>query len=116
MASMSADIGARADSTWRVHGSIRVPSLRRRVGSHPAFILARVLPELPRDLDRVDASGFPPGPFVTGAVGGPVVDAAERDREFVARFVAKRARLQVAQVMGVGRLAPADQAGLLHHI
>src|SRR5215475_2694903 len=106
MASMSADIGARAGSTWRVHRSIRVRTLCHRVGSHPAFILAGLLPELPRDLDRVDASSFPPGTFVTGAVGGTVVDAAKRNCEFIARFAAERARLEVAQVMGVGRLAP----------
>ena len=41
------------------------------------------------------------------------MDAAERDRELVARLAAERARLHVAQVMRVGRLAAADQAGLL---
>src|SRR5262245_58993644 len=41
------------------------------------------------------------------------MDAAERDREFVAGLAAECPRLQVAQVMWVGRLAAADQAGLL---
>ena len=44
-----------------------------------------------------------------------MVDAAERDRELVARLAAERHRLHVAQVMRVRRLAAADQAGLLRH-
>ena len=38
---------------------------------------------------------------------------SERDREFIAGFADERARLWVAQVVGIRRLATADQAGLL---
>jgi len=42
-----------------------------------------------------------------------MVHPAERHGEFVAGFAAERARLQVAQVVRVGWLAAADEAGLL---
>ena len=44
------------------------------------------------------------------------MDAAERDREFVAGLAAKRPRLHEPQVMRVGGLAAADQARLLGDI
>src|SRR5262245_20702654 len=47
---------------------------------------------------------------------GPVMHAAERDREFIARFAAERSRLHVAQMMGIGWLAATDEARLLHDI
>jgi hypothetical protein len=43
--------------------------------------------------------------FVTGAMRGAVMHAAERDRKFIARPAAQRARLQVAQMMRVRWLA-----------
>jgi hypothetical protein len=46
-------------------------------------------PELPGDLDGVDAGGLPPGLLVAGAMDGAVMRAAERDGEFVARFAAE---------------------------
>src|SRR5262249_23992791 len=45
-----------------------------------------------------------------------MVPAAEGDREFVARFAAQRAWLHVAQMMGIGWLAAANEARLLHDI
>src|SRR5262245_55250482 len=47
---------------------------------------------------------------------GPVMHAAERDREFIARFAAQRAWLHVAQMVGIGWLAATDEARLLHDI
>ena len=41
-----------------------------------------------------------------------VMHAAERDRELIAGLAAERARLCVAQMVGIGWLSPADQAGL----
>ena len=41
---------------------------------------------------------------------------AERDREFIARFTTKRARLHELQVMGIGGLAGAQEAGLLGNV
>jgi hypothetical protein len=53
-------------------------------------------PKLPGDLNGIDAGCLPPGLLVAGAMDGPVMRAAERDGEFVARFAAKCPRLQVA--------------------
>src|SRR5262245_14212240 len=47
---------------------------------------------------------------------GPVMHAAERHREFIARLAAQRAWLHVAQMMGVGWFAAADKAWLLDDI
>src|SRR5262245_27274834 len=47
---------------------------------------------------------------------GPVMHAAERDREFIAYFAAERAWLHVPQMMGIGWLAAAHEARLLHDI
>ena len=44
---------------------------------------------------------------------GAVVGPAERHGELVAHLAAERARLHEAEVVGVGGLAGADQAGLL---
>ena len=52
-------------------------------------------PELAGDLDRVDAGGLPPGGFIAYAVHQPMMHAAERHRELVARLAAEGARLQV---------------------
>jgi hypothetical protein len=41
-----------------------------------------------------------------------MMDPAERDRELIARFAAKRFLLSKAQMVSVGRLPTADQAGL----
>jgi hypothetical protein len=43
----------------------------------------------------------------------PVMPAAERDRELIARFAAESARLHEPQAVRFGRLATADEAGLL---
>ena len=67
-------------------------------------------PELPGDLDWVDAV---PGLLVAGAMDRAVMRAAERDDEFVARFAAERPRLQVAKMMRIGLFAAADEARLL---
>jgi len=44
-----------------------------------------------------------------------VMAAAQRHRELIARFVAKRAMLREAQVMSVCRHAPANQTWLFGH-
>jgi hypothetical protein len=46
----------------------------------------------------------------------PVMRAAERDGEFVARFAAERPRLQVAKMMRIGLFAAADETRLLGNI
>ena len=70
-------------------------------------------PELTGDLSGVDAGRLPPGLLVAGAMDRPVMRAAERDGEFVARFAAERPWLQVAKMMRIGLFAAADEARLL---
>src|SRR5262245_406078 len=65
------------------------------------------------DFDWIDAGCLPPGSLIPGAMYRPMVDPAERHGEFIARLAAERTRLEVAQVMRVGWLAPANQAWLL---
>ena len=55
----------------------------------------------------------PTVPIPMGGPGGPVMDATERDCEFIARFAAQGARLHVAKMMRVGGFATAEQARLL---
>src|SRR5437016_1975573 len=78
--------------------------------------ISRRFPEPASDLNWVNAGLPPPSAFVAGAMCGPVMQAAERDREFIARFAAQRAWLHVAQIMGIGWLAATDEPRLLHHI
>src|SRR5262249_47170423 len=73
-------------------------------------------PELPGDLNGVDAGRLPPGLLVAGAMDGAVMRAAQRDGEFVARFAAERSRLQVAKMMRIGLVTPADETWLLGDI
>src|SRR5215831_13975858 len=73
-------------------------------------------PELPGDLNGIDAGCLPPGPLVASAMDGAVMRAAERDGEFVARFAAECPRLQVAKMMRIGLFAPANEARLLGNI
>jgi hypothetical protein len=70
-------------------------------------------PELPGDLNGVDAGRLPPGLLVAGAMDGAVMRAAERYGEFVARFAAESPRLQVAKMMRIGLFAAANEARLL---
>ena len=70
-------------------------------------------PELPCDLDGIDAGRLPPGLLVAGTMDGAMVGAAERDDEFVARFAAERPWLQVAKMMRIGLFAAADETRLL---
>jgi hypothetical protein len=53
---------------------------------------------------------------MAGTVGRAVMGTAEWDREFIARFTTKRARLRELQVMGIGGLAGAQEAGLLGNV
>ena len=86
------------------------------IGPNPTLIHARVLPELASDFDRVDTGRPPPHSFVAGAMNGPVMYAAKRDREFVTGLAPQRPRLHVSKMMGVRRLAPAHEACLLGNI
>ena len=67
-----------------------------------AFGLKRTTPELAGNVDGVDPGLLPPGGFIAHPVYQSMMDAAERDREFIARFAAQGARLHVAKMMRVG--------------
>ena len=72
----------------------------------------RLLPEPSSDLHRLDFQILPPGYFVADLMQLPVMAAAERDGELVADFEADGSGLCKAQVMRVGGLPSADEAGL----
>src|SRR5215467_4921376 len=73
-------------------------------------------PELPGDLNGVDAGRLPPGLLVAGAMDGAVMRAAEGYGEFVARFAAEGPWLQVAKMMRIRLFAAADETWLLGNI
>src|SRR3712207_4876866 len=75
--------------------------------------LARLTPELFSDGQWADVQGRPPRLLIRLPVELAMVGAAERDRELVADLAAQRDRLGDADVVRVGRSAPAHDAGLL---
>ena len=54
----------------------------------------------------------PPCSLVTVAVNFAMMNTAERDGELIADFEAQGSRLGKPQVMRIGRLPAADEAGL----
>jgi hypothetical protein len=60
------------------------------------IILARSAPKRASNADGIDPSLLPPCALITGAMNLAVVDAAERDHEFIAHLPAQRARLHEA--------------------
>src|SRR6516162_3958647 len=112
--SISADIATRAADRLRVQSRTGLWSLHDLIGRQSPLLHACLLPKPARKLHGIDAGGLPPGAFVARAMRGPVMYAAERDREFIARFAAQRAWLHVAQMVGIGWLAATDKARLLH--
>jgi len=68
------------------------------------------LPELLGNWDRIDPSRFPPQRLAARAVELAVVQAAERNREFVADLAPEGELLGEAHVVRFGGLAPANEA------
>jgi hypothetical protein len=87
--------------------------LRFLIGPKQTLVHTRVLPQLARDLDWVNAGGLPPSSLVAGAMDGTVMGTAERYSELIARLAAERLRLHVSKMMRVGWLAATDEACLL---
>src|SRR5262249_37370304 len=114
--SISADIGARAADRLRVQSQTGLWSLHDLIRRQSPLIHACLLPKPAGKLHGINAGGLPPGAFVACAMRGPVMHAAERAREFIARFSAQRAWVHVAQMVGIGWLAAADEAWLLHDV
>ena len=97
--------------TWQLQ------RLRGRPDGLPILspIQPRLFPQPAGDFDRFDAGGLPPCALVTHPVNRAVMHAAERHRELIAHLAAERPPLREAQMMRVGGLAAADQAGQLGH-
>jgi hypothetical protein len=73
----------------------------------------RGLPQVLGHNERVDLVLPPPSPLITCCVILTVVDGAERHRELVAHVERDTFSLSIADVMGVGWGATADEAWLL---
>ena len=110
--SISADIAARAADRLRAQSQTRLWSLHDLIGRQSPLLHACLLPKPARKLHGIDAGGLPPGAFVARAMRGPVMYAAERDREFIARFAAQRAWLKISEMMWIRWLAAAYKARL----
>ena len=63
--------------------------------------------------DRIDAGTFPPSNFVAAAVDLSMVSPAQRHGELIAHLAPEGLKLRKPKVVGVRRLASADQAWLL---
>ena len=73
----------------------------------------RFEPKRSRRSGRINIRLLPPDRFVAGAMDLAMVPAAKRDRELIAHLTAQRPALDEANVVGVSRLAPADQTRML---
>ena len=82
-----------------------LPRRRRRqwVGLRPQFL---------RNYQRLDAQTRPPLRFFDGAMHLAMMHPAERHRELIADLATERPGLREAQMMGIGGLAAAYEAGL----
>ena len=75
----------------------------------------RLLPKSFGDLQGVYFQSLPPGHFIAGLMQLPMMTSAERYSEFVADFETERSGLRKPQMMRVGRLPAANEAGLRGH-
>ena len=73
----------------------------------------RLVPQSGGDGERFDIQALPPIQLGRGAVELTMVSTAERNGVFVADFGPQCWRLGKAQMMRIGWLPAADQAGLL---
>jgi hypothetical protein len=88
----------------RFSGTVRCRSNRSNLRARRETRLVMILriiepglsPKLTGGLDWVDAGILPPAGFIAYAVHQPMMDTAERHREFVARLAAQSPRLQMA--------------------
>src|ERR1039458_8470237 len=70
-----------------------------------------LFPELLGNLHGIEFQSLPPGNFIAGLMQLPMMSAAERYSKFVADFEAERSGLREPQVMRIGRLPAANDAG-----
>ena len=71
-----------------------------------------LLPKPLGNLQGVDFQILPPGHFIAGLMQLPMMTAAEGYGELVADFETEGSGLCETQVMRIGRLTAADDAGL----
>ena len=72
-------------------------------------------PQSAGDSGRINGSILPPCGFVARAMGLAMMAPAQRHGELVTDLAAERAVLGEAQMVGVGRPAPTNQASLFSH-
>ena len=72
----------------------------------------RLFPKSLGDRQRIDIEILPPDHLIAGLMQLPMMTAAERDGELVADFETEGSGLRKPQVMRIGWLPAADQAGL----
>ena len=84
---------------------------RSRFYSRRSFWV-RLLPKPVGNWQGINVDALPPGHFIAGLMQLPMMTAAERYGEFVADFETQGSGLRKPQVMRIGRLPAADQAGL----
>src|ERR1019366_6739262 len=75
----------------------------------------RLLPMPLGNLQGIDFQTLPPGHFIAGLMQLPMMTAAERHGELVADFETERSGLGKPQMMRIGRLTAANEAGLRGH-
>ena len=97
---MSADIAARAADRLSVQSQTGLWSLHL-IGRQSPLLHTCLIPKPAGKLHGIDAGSLPPAAFVACAMRGPVMHAAERDREFIARFAAQGAWLQISKMMWI---------------
>ena len=71
-----------------------------------------LFPEPFGDFQRFDLEISPPCHLIAGLMQLTMMTATERDGELVTDFETQRSRLSKSQVMRIGRLTAADEAGL----
>ena len=97
---------------FSAHCGKRVCCIR---GLRLAFIGPTLLPKPERDWNRINVELPPPSKLVPGAMELAVVQAADRDDEFVAHAPSKCARLCKSEVVRIRRKTATAQAGLPEH-
>ena len=75
----------------------------------------RLLPKPLGDFEGIYLQILPPGHFIAGLMKLPMMTAAERHGELIADFETQGSWLGKPQVMRIGRLSAADEAGLRGH-
>ena len=76
----------------------------------------RFEPQSARRIGRIHSYLPPPSGFVAKAVHLPMMSSTQGDSEFIAGLAAECPALRKAQVMGIRRLAAANQTRLLGHM